>query len=377
MVVATLTSFGGCAKVVGLESEYEAAPEACVPAKWPLRPETSDAGDDIELVFAWRSVDFGEGDLSEGPKVGYDLDGVCTCHGDEGSCLTPEFATADTCDGPGGRDNSTARLFGIIRSVAPDTNSERTSANIESGEWSLLIRVRGYNGKPNDDQVELSLYPSDGLDDDPCGTSSAEPRWDGNDRWPVPRLALLGGEGGGGGGGGGGVDPDCSGERDEELDHPRFRDDAAYVREGVVVGALPDAGLTIVDGGGPLSIVLSQGFLSGRIQRDGDDWRMTEGLLVGRWALSDVLAIAPRFRVDGDPVCTDHSVYALFKNAVCSVADITAGVSGPTTECDAMSFGIAFEAEEALLGTVFDTPPPDPNPCPPEIDPGRDSCAAQ
>jgi hypothetical protein len=364
--------FSGCANVIGLEREYDPlpAPSGCDNAKWPVRPEAGDPGDDVEdVVLAWRSVDFGEEDLSSGPTVGYDLDDACSCDGDEGSCLAPDFVTADTCDGPRGRDNSAARLFAIIRSVAPDTNSEQTSEYIEAGDWSLLVRLRGYNGQPNDEQVEVSLYPSTGLDDDPCEPTGRTPNWDGNDRWPVPDIALEGGAGGSGG-----MAPDCSGAS-ELLDSPRWRDDAGYVRDGVLVGALPDAGLTILDGDGPLSIVLTQGFLSGRLSREEGRWKLSGGLLVGRWSLAEALGIAGRFRVDGEALCTDHPVYELMKNAVCSVADITAGVSGPTAECDALSFAVGFEAEHAQLGTVFDAPPADPYPCPPETDPRTDSCS--
>jgi hypothetical protein len=369
---ALALGFGGCASVVGLEHEYEpaAVSQGCKHAAWPLRPESTDANaDDEEFVVAWRSLDFGEEDLSGGPTVGYDLDGVCSCYGDEGSCVAAEFVTADTCDGPGGRDNSAARLIAIIYSVAPGTSSAQTSANIEAGDWSLLVRVRGYNGESEDDQVDVSLYPSNGLDNDPCVPMGGTPSWDGNDRWPVPRLALLEGSGGAGG-----MAPDCSGATDGALDSPRWRDDAAYVRDGVLVGVLPEAGLTITDGNGPLSIVLTEGFLSAHIERDENGWRLSNGLLVGRWGLVDALSIAPRFRVDGEPICTDHTVYPLLKNAVCSVADITAGVSGPSAECDAMSFGVAFEAEQAQLGTVVETPP-EQYPCPPETDPRLDTCA--
>jgi hypothetical protein len=61
------------------------------------------------------------------------------------------------------------------------------------------------------------------------------------------------------------------------------------------------------------------------------------------------------------------------KTVVCRHADIVSTLGGPTSACNAISFGMAFDAEQARLGLVYEAPPPA-FPCPPETDPALDHC---
>ena len=136
---------------------------ACNNVEPPLAPTTTDPGSDIDFVAAMRTVDFGESfDKDVGPTVGYDLDARCTCRGDESSCATVGNQPED-CDGPGGRDNAVARLFDNLSLFTEDSfDSTYQSARANMGNFSILFRVSGWNGAPNDEDVQLAIYTSQG-----------------------------------------------------------------------------------------------------------------------------------------------------------------------------------------------------------------------
>ena len=343
---------------------------SCAHAVWPSAPAVSDPGDDIELVLAVRSVDFGENDLSDGPTVGYDLDGRCTCQGEQPSCQNALSVGEEQCDGPAGRDNATAAIFKQLGAVDPaKRTSEAWTAEVESGNWSLLIRLRNYNGKANDHQVQVALYPSPGMDQDSCNDNPV-PSWDGSDQWPVSATSLIGyGAGGGGTGGCGG------GSTDEALDSPKYVDDNAYVAAGVMVANLPELALVLNRGYSNTILKLTAGFVSGRLETDAKvgGWSLRDGLLVGRWKLSDFFETLSNLDYKSDPLCTDTAIYQAIKGSACPKLDITSMLAGPTKPCDALSFALAIEAQSAKLGSIDPSAPPQ-SACPAETNPVNDSC---
>lgn len=354
---------------------------ACSNVRPPLPPTESDPGpDDVDFVAAVRSLDFGEQhDEDVGPTVGYDLDKECTCLGGVPSCQ-PVGAMANDCDGPGGRDNAVARLFknlGLFESE--QFNSTHQSSEAESGEFSILVRVLDYNGQPNDTSVGVIVYSSPGLDKDPC-LSSPQPQWDGSDEWPVDALTLeepaaggggAGGMGIGGGGGCGAAGPSAPGY---DVDAPRFASAQAFVSDGVLVADLPSSALIFSSNTGATEINLVGGFLTGRLVEESGGWAIHEGIITGRWALSELFEIVGKIEQNNVPICKDHPLYEPIKSVLCNFPDITSTVSGAAAPCDALSFGMGFEAEPAQLGIVVDADSGVPSTCAPGQDPAGDSC---
>jgi hypothetical protein len=349
-----------------------------------VRPPAANGDDgnmsELDFTVAVRTIDLGEDDVEEGPRVGYDLDNTCTCLEDAGpSCVVPDFATEDHCDGPGGIDNAVAQLFNyasVFNEQAFD--SQFQSENAEQGDWSLIVRVQQYNGQANDEQVVVSLYASPGMQEDPCLGPDPMPAWDGSDRWPVDSVSLeTAGAGGFGGSGSGGEGGECvggyGGHQGYDVDQPRFFDAAGYVAGGVVVANVPEAGLSFVNDDGVVQIKLVAGFLTARIEALADGYGLRDGVLTGRWRLSDFFATLNRFTSGGEPLCTDSAIYALVKNAVCKFPDIAAEID-PNTPCDALSFGMSFSADPAQIGAVNVNPASNQGLCPPETDPTFDSC---
>ncbi|MBM4356876.1 MAG: hypothetical protein FJ096_02075 [Deltaproteobacteria bacterium] len=351
-------------------------PTTCVHARWPEPPSaTVPGGAEIEVIAAVRAIDIGEGapDLSSlGPARGYDLDQFCTGEGDGSSCLLPEGGNpAASKDGPGGIDNASAVLFGAIKAFEPLLDSARFSEGADRGDWSLLVRVQGYNGLPDDSEVTVSLYPSPGLRAEKCVSMDAVPKWDGTDAWPVGTSALKMGSGTGDDGGRGTCSPGVPGY---SFDRPRFTDPKAYVSGGQVVANLPDVEITAWLAKSPLVLRLKAGFVTGKLVKVGSGYGIEGGRFVGRWPTSAMLRQLAASVTSELPVCTDNPIYKLLKDGVCDARDVTSTLGGPTTPCDALSIGIAFEAAPATLGAVVPLAPSE-SECPPELDPANDDCS--
>ena len=335
----------------------------CQHHTWPAPPSSDDGGsDDVEFVVAFRTVTLGD-DAPPNAPVGFDLDNRCTCQGEGDSCKEPDFATADHCDLPGGRDNATGQLFATASVFNPDLKSSQFSDGSEDGSWSLLVRISDYNGLPNDLQVTVAIYPSPGIRNDPCNAPDSQTTWRGDDRWPISESSLLDVS----------PDTDCDGT-DVPIDVAKFLDVDAYVSDGTLVASLPQAGLLLPIDDGTTPLQLTAGFIAADlIEFDDGQWRLDNGILAGRWRVDDLLAVLSKVQSGGEPLCTDHDLYPLLKQAVCSYPDIASSLGGPTTPCDALSFAMAFTAEPAALGSVL-ADPEETSFCPPETDPANDGC---
>ena len=318
--------------------------QACVSVTYPDPPTSGMTGGAIEFVAALRTIDIGDGPNKA--ELGLVLDGRCTCLGDGPSCLEPANAL-DTCDGPGGRDNATAKLFAFFGAlIGPTFGSAEFSQDAEKGNFSLLFRGRGYNGMPDDDQVELPMFPS-------VGSSPGPPVWDGSDLWPTPETAVVAGG---------------------TVEEPAYLDTKAYITDNVIVASLPDAALVLGSGASDISLDITAGFMIGTIVSVGSGYGIRDGLLAGRWKTADVFLTVSKFRDGaGQPICTDQLLYDSLKAQVCGNADIYSGLGKPTDPCDALSIAIGFDADPGLLGALVTGDPLSPG-CDPADDPASDSC---
>ncbi len=348
----------------------------CVNTVWPGPPAASDpSSEDVEFVVAMRKIDLGENapDIeSVGPTIGYDLDLRCTGYGDGSSCLVPSGAMPSSYkDGPGGIDNRAAKLFASAKDFSTTIGSDRYTKGAESGKWSLLVRVRGYNGTPNDSNVHVAIYPSPGIHGQACVDSAAVPAWDGSDAWPIESSSLQAGKGFGSDGG---IGPCGKGVPNFTFDSPKFFDANAYVTDGVLVANIPQSQLVLTSGTNGTLVKLTAGFITGKIVKDGGGIiSLKSGVLTGRWKATDLFAALSHVVNDAQAICTDNQIYQVLKYAVCKGRDIAASLGGPTTPCDAVSIAIGFEAGPAKLGIVAASLPLLVQ-CPKATDPAFDTC---
>jgi hypothetical protein len=316
-------------------------------------------GGALDLVFAANRVDFGNSyDDAGKPKflsIGFDLDDTCTGEGQGPSCIEPPWATADHDDGVDGIDNSAGRAF-----FGP---SNLATAPATSSTGTLILRVRGYSGDQDDDQVSVWLYV--GVQVTPRPDGGTDPIWDGHDRWSVHPDML--------------VPLTDGGAVHYSVDQPRFVDDQAYVSGGVLVAHWADAlwmsGLTLAPRAlNPVHDLV----LTARLVRVGETWELDEGvddLLLATKELLPFVARTPTSSASTEPICLYKSLYESAKQQFCSYADISAEGNDPANACDGISGAAAFTARPALLGDIAAPPPPLP-PCAPDIHPEMDACGS-
>ena len=153
----------------------------------PSRPSVKGSGGTLDLVFAVSYAYYGTGQSSVDDAgkpaylgYGFDLDNTCTGEGQGPSCLEPSWADADHTDGDQGIDNALGQAVAMELPVGQDGPTTETVAN-------QIIRVRGYSGEADDDEVDVAVYVGFGLAPrDGGGTGLL---WDGKDRWMIlPEL---------------------------------------------------------------------------------------------------------------------------------------------------------------------------------------------
>lgn len=314
----------------------------CSPALPPAPPKIKDAGGADVLTFAVRSIDLG------GPKkkVGFDLDGQCTCPGKPG-CLEPQWSSSDHCDDPDGRDNGSGNALAAINAAFGSIiSSVELSSQAFKGNWSILVKVSEYNGGVDDDQVEVALYTTP-------GTGGVAPSWDGMDAWPVASISLVDGM---------------------SIDQPTNKDSKAYVTNGVLVAHLSAATVIFQGSGVHLQADLGSVIFSATLEaKDTGVAQLVSGTLSGSWTETALFQTLSTLRVNGGmKLCVQDTYYDSAKKALCDEFDLSS-TGTPDAPCDALSFAVGFEASPALLVGVQPFQPLS-APCDPAKDPTTDHC---
>jgi len=323
----------------------------CAHAGIPQPPSVQDAGGDLEVVTAVHKVFMLE-DAQGGP-LGLDLDKTCSCQG-EGPTCQAETRSVDNgfyCDLEGGRDNAMRRLFiGLGNSIGkPDLGAFYSDA-AHLGHWSLLLKMWGYNGQADDDQVSLAAITT-------ASFGMGPPAWDGSDVWPVSTDAF-----------------ESDGKGGVDLSKPLHVDHLAYVAGGVVVANLPETEITFAGTNNRMVLRTTGGLLVARLTEAAAGWAMRDGLITARLGIEELFAAIGSFRDNaGKPLCTDSIFYPTGKALFCTAPDILKGLGSPALPCDAVSMAIGFESDPAIIGMAIMQPPPAES-CPAETDPTFDNC---
>lgn len=301
-------------------------------AGWP--DATTASGDEFVAAVRTLRMKF----AADGGPLGLDLDRFCSCQGEPASCIARSDQDKDlACDLPEGRDNQLTSLFNLIEFVLGlDTEADSLgtlySEFAELGRWTVVFRVSGYNGLPNDDKVRVEWYPSNGLYSD-AGTT---PVWNGTDEWAVTPSAV--------------VDPNAA-----PIDiKPLFFDNDAYVTNGMLVFSLQQGELLVTNGLTRLAITISDGTVMGQIDPYGGSYVLRNGIIAGRVSEQNQFKMVAEFRDhNGAPFCTSGNPYWLAtRDGICRGSDIQIGSPAPNKRCDAISLALGFEADTAKVGGV-------------------------
>jgi hypothetical protein len=318
--------------------------DGCGHVRWPSRPANDDpGGGSYSFWNALSSVDFGVRDGGKPPVMGFDLDSVCTCDGTPPapeSCK-PGPTAKSHCDDPGGIDNQGEQLIVAFSAYSGFFDQGFINGRLANGYYGALVRIRNYNGLPNDTQVEVSVYSSNGTEGVQQGVPST-PLNDGNDVWTIDPNSLLGG-----------VIPDSGEPIPRDAVDPN-----AYVANGMLVANL-NVPLSVGagNGEGTVTIDLSGSVVVGKLVAVGNTFRIENGLIAGRWNARKMLT---GLKVLFDPLdttqhlCGTDPVYQGLKQIICKYPDLTGNVQedGKNAPCDSISIGFSFNAGPARSGTT-------------------------
>jgi cysteine-rich repeat protein len=326
----------------------------------PAGDVPTEATGEGDIYLGWTRIRLGAylPDGSSDPDAwqgfGLDLDGTCTnsadCRAVSGavSCKSP--APQIPFDGELCRDNTFARLQPVAAMVPEIGTTFGISEGVFNcelwrGSYNLITKISGYNGQPNDPHVRVDFYASDGLER-PMGWScpvedyaATYPLWRTSATWRIDESTLS-----------------APIESEGSLPDSVNADPDAYVRDGFLVARPPDGtnfrliGNAMPYRGFPLRV--HGGYWIGHLQRAQDGtWTMRDGLSAGRIKRDDLIQ---GFREVG--FCPGQGIDTFYEAMVTYVqenADVLAdGSHDPAAECDAMSFGIAFEASQLTPGAA-------------------------
>jgi hypothetical protein len=341
-----LPADAGGQDVVAQDVAPEAAPDVaawCPEVFPPAKPATDDPSDanDQTAIVALHTIDLGfDVDSGAPPTFGYDLDHVFTgCDGGVESCSAAS-AGATHPDQIGGRDNSGGQLLAKLASFDPaQFNSSTISQRLQAGTYTLLLQLLHYNGTANDTQVTAALYTSDGI------AADAGAKWDGTDVWTLDVGSVL--------------------LADASPVVGNFSDGVAYVSNGTFVMHVNfPISLGTANTGG-VTVNLTGGVITGTLVAAGNGtYRLTDGLIAGRWNVTGMLQTLQNLSIAGSPLCQGTALYTNVKTQICQYADIMTSATNDLTgkTCDALSLAFGFTADPANMGDVTSTPPKTP-PC--------------
>jgi hypothetical protein len=283
---------------------------------------------DTAIRMLWYSTDGGVG-------LGYNLDHDCTC---EGTPLGPPScanALSHNCDADGGRDIEGNVLLSQVddllkgRSVADTIDSK-----IESGQFTIILRVLSYNVGSDDQDVPVAAFVSGGLQVSDGGSQT--PLWNGTDVWTVdPRTVSS-----------------SMRAEDGGWEYVPTYVAKAYVTNKILVANLGTVSLGV----GPGSVTVSNALIVATIESDFvSGGHMLTGQMAGRVATSTIFSLAATFAdpmIDGGFLCGSDPTFQTLKNYVCASTDIMAAPAEDNTgqDCNAISVSFGFTAQPIIVG---------------------------
>lgn len=324
-------------------------------ASVPERPsaKTSSSTDEVEAVFAFRNVSLNQsGDRWR--RFGLDLDGMNTTSIDDAAeCVAANGNPP--LDGENGIDNAFGQyvlptVVGLISCL-----EDNIALNQGRGQGTVLLRLRNWNGTPNDARVDVSVLSAvDGTSlDDVSGVEwggslgatlmlpgavdeAPEPVWDGEDYYFVDPSSLIA----------------------DNLDRAEVWKTDAYISQGRVVLPL-DTAATFVFLTGPGSFSISiNGYLIADISEDGQF--LEKGMIAGRFPAGELVAT---LRPLG--ICNEAfrgSVVGLLTDNLDVRVDPNVG--SPDDDCGATGVSFTFQGIRANIAPrIAPVELPIPDPC--------------
>lgn len=324
---------------------------ASIPDRPP--PSTSSSSDDVEAIFAFRNISLDQSG-ERWRRFGLDLDGMNTTSiSDAAECVAPNGNPP--LDGDKGIDNAFGQyVLPTVVSLIPCLE-DNIALNQGRGRGTVLLRLRQWNGMPNDSKVDVSVVSAvDGTSlDDVSGLvwggadgstlmlsdppqEAPDPGWDGDDYFFVDPSSLVAGN----------------------LERPEVWKADAYISEGRIVLPLDTAATFVfLTGPGSFSITLN-GFLIADISEDGQI--LEKGMIAGRFPAGELVATLKPLGICNDAF--RESVVGLLTDNMDLRVDPDLG--SPEDDCSASGVAFTFQGIRARIANqVAPVALPIPDPC--------------
>jgi hypothetical protein len=275
-------------------------------------------------------------------QYGFDVDGKISTNASVDLCKPAAGGKASAVypDGDNGIDNSFGKnIMPILTSLASDFSTQ-SNQQIATGRFTVLVHIQdlvpGQSGT-----FPAALYTGG-------YPANVSPAWQGADAWPVRADSLVNGD----------------------LSSPKTLFPMSTVTVDAAGGrlwqsvSLGDIDLQLVTAGIPFVLPIRSARLA--MTLSGDDAHAVSGRIGGvidtEAFIKELAKVAGSF----DPtLCPPSSTFEAIAQQVRQAQDILGdGTQDPLKTCNAISVGLGFEADAALLGAVF-TPVASPDPCNP------------
>lgn len=319
------------------DAASEAGLGACGELGLPPRPGDAGSTNVPPVLVALRSLDFGvAADGRAADPTGFNLDQTCSFDPASSSCATglsaATFQDSAGDIGPGGVDNASFDLFAFIGRNSDTLSPKAINGALQRGLYGAIFRVDDWTGSPDDARVRVQVKPSTGLLPGATDAGVLAPSFTREDRWRLDARF-----------------------RRELTDESKFSTDAAWVTGGVLSAVFAEVTLELfIDNDPrPFDIRLTNFVLRARLQQgDEGEWRLTDGVIGGRWSTKEFLAQVRLIRLHenvafGTTVVCDGAVplYATVRDLVCESRDIRSNETedGQNRPCDAVSVGARFD----------------------------------
>jgi hypothetical protein len=345
---AVAVALAACQVIVGIEhvpkdqapvTSGEGGSSSGVPANDPCKhafppavADKDDPGDDLPPIYL-AAVKLSFINPTEHGVSGYDLDKSCTCDKRPGTafdggapCVPPPGGQLQ-CDPDGGLDNSALALFNQFNLAAQISSKNGTiddsfNNDAVNGVRDILFYIQGWTGKPNDSDVKVFLFVSNGANQMPIDLDG------GTGEWSYPSSVQLQGT---------------------SLIPTTVAD--GYVSNGTLVVAIK-GGVSILLGG--VGLTFNDAIIIGDLSIASNNIVKFDGVVGGRIKATDLLTAAGQFNVGNNtPACMDKSgLFTLIKTPVCAAPDITSSDKQDFkgNVCDSISSSIAIVALTTKIG---------------------------
>jgi hypothetical protein len=310
----------------------------CAELGVPAPPVDAGPGVAPPLLGALRLLDFGI-DVDGGrPQIpGFNLDLTCSVDVASSSCATtllPTTFEAHAKDKTAtGVDNAGFSLIEYISRFSNLLTAQTINDGIKDGKYGAVIRLDGWNGQPDDDDVQVDFFPAIGFKARADG--GTKPAFDDGDEWILDSRFQVGGV----------------------LEASTIKSDRAWIAGGRLVGRFKEVSLPIVIDVDPkpFDIHITDAIISATVGTDESGKpALRQGVVAGRWKTSDFLGQVRTIYVKNsnglkntvlcEAVPGAQLIYKSVKSQICDGRDIRSdSADNKNLPCDAISAGLTIE----------------------------------